>query len=441
MPSQRSPRLVLVHGSVVGGRPTWREQRRAITDEAELVVLERPGFPPGPVEEVDFEPHAGWVAERVRDGDHLVGHSYGGVIALLAAARVGGALRSLTVIEPPCTSVALDDPVVAEFARDGSELYASGSHLDPETFLRTFLQAVGSDFDPPSPLPPALEQGARALALERGPWEAEIPLEELRGSGSPRSSSRARTIPPSTRSATSSSATSGRSVWSSPATDTTPSSTRCSRRRCSTSSREPRVDAGAPGSRTRGARDERHRPFDGAERGWARPTRPRPRGRLDHVARVSSCSAGALAREGLLDDVATVTSRSAGALARGLPDDVATVTSRSAGALAREACWTTSPRSRPVARAPSPATACWTTSPRSRPVAWAPSPARACWTTSPRSRPVAWAPSPARACWTTSPRSRPVAWMSERLRPEGLRTIGPRRSLRRARVSGAIHSL
>ena len=185
MPSQRPPRLVLVHGSVVGGRPTWREQRRAITDEAELVVLERPGFPPGPVEEVDFEPHAAWVAERVRDGDHLVGHSYGGVIALLAAARVGGRLASLTVIEPPCTRVALDDPVVAEFARRGAELYASGSHLDPETFLRTFLRAVGSDFDPPSPLPPALEQGAQALALERGPWEAEIPLEELRALGLP----------------------------------------------------------------------------------------------------------------------------------------------------------------------------------------------------------------------------------------------------------------
>jgi pimeloyl-ACP methyl ester carboxylesterase len=42
-----------------------------------------------------------------------------------------------------------------------------------------FLGAVGSDFDPPTPLPPALEQGARALALERGPWEAHIPLEEL----------------------------------------------------------------------------------------------------------------------------------------------------------------------------------------------------------------------------------------------------------------------
>lgn len=173
-------RIVLVHGSVVGGRATWREQRRAVTDEAELVVLERPGFPPGPLEPVDFERHADWLAERLADGDHLVGHSYGGVVALLAAARARPRLASLTVIEPPCTRVALEDPVVAEFARRGAEVYAEGARLDPETFLRRFLAAVGSDFDPPSPLPPALEQGARALALERGPWEADIPLATLR---------------------------------------------------------------------------------------------------------------------------------------------------------------------------------------------------------------------------------------------------------------------
>jgi pimeloyl-ACP methyl ester carboxylesterase len=174
-------RIVLVHGSVVGGRATWREQRRSVTDEAELVVLERPGFPPRPREAVDFERHAAWLGERLADGDHLVGHSYGGVVCLLATARRGRLLASLTVIEPPATRVALDDPVVADFARGGAELYAQGARLDPETFLRTFLAAVGSDFDPPSPLPPALEQGARALALERGPWEADIPLDALRG--------------------------------------------------------------------------------------------------------------------------------------------------------------------------------------------------------------------------------------------------------------------
>jgi pimeloyl-ACP methyl ester carboxylesterase len=173
------PRLVLVHGSVVGGRATWREQRRSVGPRAELVVLERPGFEVGSEDHVDFETHADWVAERLEPGDHLVGHSYGGVVALLAAARQGPRLGSLTVIEPPCTSVALGDPVVAEFAAGGEALYASGAHLPPEAFLRAFLDAVGSDFDPPSPLPPALEQGARALAAERGPWEAEIPLDRL----------------------------------------------------------------------------------------------------------------------------------------------------------------------------------------------------------------------------------------------------------------------
>jgi len=173
-------RIVLVDGSVVGGRATWREQRRAGVEGAELVVLERPGFAPGPLEDVDFDDHADWLVERLVPGDHLVGHSYGGVICLLAAARAPrGMLASLTVIEPPCTRVALDDPVVAAFARGGAALYASARDLEPEAFLRTFLEAVGSDWDPPSPLPPELEQGVEALMRERGPWEAEIPLAEL----------------------------------------------------------------------------------------------------------------------------------------------------------------------------------------------------------------------------------------------------------------------
>ena len=172
-------RIVLVHGSVVGGRATWREQRRTGVEGAELIVLERPGFPPGPPEDVDFDDQADWLVEQLREGDHLVGHSYGGVVALLAAARRGRGLGSLTVIEPPCTRVALDDPVVASFARGGAALYAKARDLEPEVFLRTFLEAVGSDWDPPSPLPPELEQGVHALMRERGPWEAEIPLAEL----------------------------------------------------------------------------------------------------------------------------------------------------------------------------------------------------------------------------------------------------------------------
>ncbi len=49
-------RLLLVHGSVTGGRSTWSAQRRSLAGRFELVVLERPGFPGGPsADRVDFD--------------------------------------------------------------------------------------------------------------------------------------------------------------------------------------------------------------------------------------------------------------------------------------------------------------------------------------------------------------------------------------------------
>jgi len=172
-------RLLLVHGSVVGGRSTWAGQR-GLAGRWELDVLERPGFWPGPpVERVDFEPDAQLVADRLGGGAHLVGHSYGGVICLLAAARRPEGIRSLTVIEPPAFDVARGDPAVDAFVAGGERWWREGPTGDPEAFLRGFLGFVGSSAAPPSPLPPELEQGARTLIAERLPWEARIPLDEL----------------------------------------------------------------------------------------------------------------------------------------------------------------------------------------------------------------------------------------------------------------------
>ena len=76
-------RLVLVHGSVTNGAMTWGGQRE-LADRWELVVLDRPGFPPGPpVDRVDFDSDASWLAGLLEPGDHLCAHSYGGVVALL----------------------------------------------------------------------------------------------------------------------------------------------------------------------------------------------------------------------------------------------------------------------------------------------------------------------------------------------------------------------
>ena len=78
-------RIVFVHGSVGNAESTWAEQR-SLEDLFECVFLTRSGYPPGPpLERIDFEEQADDVAAELRDGDHLVGHSYGAVVSLLAA--------------------------------------------------------------------------------------------------------------------------------------------------------------------------------------------------------------------------------------------------------------------------------------------------------------------------------------------------------------------
>lgn len=180
------PRVVLVHGSVGNGTSSWGPLR-PLSDRYTLVVLNRPGFPPNPpVGRLDFELQAELVAELVEPGDHLVAHSYGGVIALYAAAARAGDLRSLTLLEPPATRVAIEHPAVAEFAEGAASFWANGP-ADPRAFLAAFLERVGSDRgELPDPLPPDLEQGARTLMVERGPWEADPPLDALAGTPFPK---------------------------------------------------------------------------------------------------------------------------------------------------------------------------------------------------------------------------------------------------------------
>ena len=170
-------RLVLVHGSVVNAELTWSAQR-PLAERFEIMAPNRRGFPPGPdVEHVDFEDEAVWLEPFLEPGTHLVGHSYGGVIALLAAARYPELLRSLTVIEPPAFGVARGIPAADEFTARIEQHWTSGPR-DPGEFLRGFLDLVGAS-TPPGSFTPELLQGARTLMVERSPAEAVIPLDEL----------------------------------------------------------------------------------------------------------------------------------------------------------------------------------------------------------------------------------------------------------------------
>jgi pimeloyl-ACP methyl ester carboxylesterase len=173
----KRPRLLLVHGSVVNADLTWSAQK-TLADRFEIVAPNRRGFPPGrDVESVDFEDEAVWFQPFLERGTHVVGHSYGGVIALLAVAKRLEDVRSLTVIEPPALGVARGQPAVEEFVGRTEEHWTSGLR-DPAEFLRGFLALVGSSI-PPGKFSPELLQGARTLMVERSPAEAVIPLDEL----------------------------------------------------------------------------------------------------------------------------------------------------------------------------------------------------------------------------------------------------------------------
>ena len=174
---ESQPRLLLVHGSVVNAELTWSAQR-PLAERFAIVAPNRRGFPPGPdVERVDFEDEAVWLEPFLQPGTHLVGHSYGGVVALFAAARRPELIRSLTVIEPPAFGVARGIPAADEFMARMEEHWTS-SPRDPGEFLRGFLSLVGSS-TPPGDFTPELLQGARTLMVERSPAEAVIPLDEL----------------------------------------------------------------------------------------------------------------------------------------------------------------------------------------------------------------------------------------------------------------------
>jgi pimeloyl-ACP methyl ester carboxylesterase len=171
------PRILLVHGSVVNGDATWVAQR-PLAERFELVIPNRRGFPPNPpVERVDFEDEAVWLDPWIEAGMHLVGHSYGGVIALLAAARRPDDLRSLTVVEPPAFGIARGVPAVDEIIARSERHWQEGPR-DPGAFVRTFLEIVGSSL-PRGELSPELLRGARTLMVERLPSEAELPFDAL----------------------------------------------------------------------------------------------------------------------------------------------------------------------------------------------------------------------------------------------------------------------
>jgi pimeloyl-ACP methyl ester carboxylesterase len=178
------PPIVFVHGTIVGAETTWRRQL-PLAERFSLVIANRPGFGASPpLERGDFELEAPLVAELLGDGAHLVGHSYGAVIALLAAAQRPEAVLSLTVSEPGALKLA-ETPEAEEMIANGERLFAAREAISPADFLRYFRGGAGSSRATPAELSDELLRGAELAMAERPSWEADVPLDELAAAGFP----------------------------------------------------------------------------------------------------------------------------------------------------------------------------------------------------------------------------------------------------------------
>jgi pimeloyl-ACP methyl ester carboxylesterase len=172
-------RVVLVHGSLATGGEEWQAQRPLADEGFRLLVPDRRGYGKSPVAEgEDFVRDADDIVELMEDGAHLVGHSYGGLGVLFAAARRPDTTLSVTLLEPAAFALGRDHPAARALVDEVRGLW--DQNLPDEDWVVRFLKAVGSD---PDALPPELITAAVPLVpvLRHGRplWQGGLPLAEL----------------------------------------------------------------------------------------------------------------------------------------------------------------------------------------------------------------------------------------------------------------------
>jgi pimeloyl-ACP methyl ester carboxylesterase len=148
--SSASP-LVLVHGDFGDGFETWGAACERIGKRRRTVVIDRPGFgedlPAGARFSIADEARAllGALTDMAIDSFHLVGHSYGGLVALEMAASRPDDVRSLHLIEPPLLDLLPQDPDVREMDRRVRWIVEHQADLGDEAATEAFFAMIGGE--------------------------------------------------------------------------------------------------------------------------------------------------------------------------------------------------------------------------------------------------------------------------------------------------------
>ncbi len=163
------PTVLIVHGGVqggLGGGPDiFLQQQSLATGGWRLRLPARPEFGKSPSRGIDdMTADSVWIADMLGDGAHLIGHSWGGAGALLAAARRPGAVRSLILIEPAMQPLLMGSSEIASSpaVRDDAMRVAGAlmAARSPGEYALAFMSGLGAA---------SAESTARATALRTNP--------------------------------------------------------------------------------------------------------------------------------------------------------------------------------------------------------------------------------------------------------------------------------
>jgi len=171
--------VVLVHGSLATSQEEWEAQRPLVDEGFLFRAPDRRGYgaSPGAAGE-DFLADAEEIADLLGDGAHLVGHSYGGLGALVAASLRPEATLSLALLEPAALALGQDHPAGRAFLAGVREVW--DDDVPDATWVVQFLKAVGSDPDEfPADFLAAALPLVPLVRNARPPFSPDLPLDAV----------------------------------------------------------------------------------------------------------------------------------------------------------------------------------------------------------------------------------------------------------------------
>ncbi len=145
--------IVLVPGSCSTGA-AWRPVAIQLRERYRCITTSLPGYGGTRERRTSSDTSIDRVAEAVEDviaqakaPVHLVGHSFGGLVALAVALRLRADVKSLVMLEPPAVRL-LDDPVDtvhAQAFRRMSDVYVAAHARGEPTAIAAMIDFYGGD--------------------------------------------------------------------------------------------------------------------------------------------------------------------------------------------------------------------------------------------------------------------------------------------------------